>query len=147
MEEILHQLMCSLSHYLQGLCIPGGAGFLPSTVSSQKTGLSYFWKRRSIFTCTLHQVVWFELRNWEIELIEWYHTKTAHAKQNAYGPIMYRYCWWFRNPIPNHCLDVTKICTVNSGINYQAFWTINSMRPYTSNQFFDGCLVKQPFFM
>ena len=32
MEEILHQLICSLSHYLQGLCIPGGAGFLPSTV-------------------------------------------------------------------------------------------------------------------
>ena len=34
MEEILHQLIYSLSHYLQGLCIPGGAGFLPSTVSS-----------------------------------------------------------------------------------------------------------------
>ena len=32
MEEILHQLICSLSHYLQGLYIPGGAGFLPSTV-------------------------------------------------------------------------------------------------------------------
>ena len=32
MEEILHQLICSLSHHLQGLCIPGGAGFLPSTV-------------------------------------------------------------------------------------------------------------------
>ena len=31
-EEILHQLICSLSHYFQGLCIPGGAGFLPSTV-------------------------------------------------------------------------------------------------------------------
>ena len=25
-------VICSLSHYLQGLCIPGGAGFLPSTV-------------------------------------------------------------------------------------------------------------------
>ena len=34
MEEILHQLIYSLSHYLQGLCIPGGAGFLPSTVPS-----------------------------------------------------------------------------------------------------------------
>ena len=37
MEEILHQLICSLyslSHYLQGLYIPGGAGFLPSTVVS-----------------------------------------------------------------------------------------------------------------
>ena len=33
MEEILHQLIRSLSHYLQGLYIPGGAGFLPSTVS------------------------------------------------------------------------------------------------------------------
>ena len=32
MEEILHLLISSLSHYLQGLCIPGGAGFLPSTV-------------------------------------------------------------------------------------------------------------------
>ena len=33
MEEILHQLIGSISHYLQGFCIPGGAGFLPSTVS------------------------------------------------------------------------------------------------------------------
>ena len=32
MEEILHQLICSFSHYLQGLYIPGGAGFIPSTV-------------------------------------------------------------------------------------------------------------------
>ena len=31
MAEILHQLIGSLSH-LQGLYIPGGAGFLPSTV-------------------------------------------------------------------------------------------------------------------
>ena len=30
-QEILHQLVGSLSHYLQGLYIPGGAGFLPST--------------------------------------------------------------------------------------------------------------------
>ena len=36
MEEILHQLISSLFHYLQGLYIPGGAGFLPSTV-----GLNY----------------------------------------------------------------------------------------------------------
>jgi len=35
MEEILHQLIPvgSLSHYLQGFFIPGGAGFLLSTVS------------------------------------------------------------------------------------------------------------------
>ena len=33
-EEILHQLIGSLSHYLQGLYMSGGAGFLPSTVSS-----------------------------------------------------------------------------------------------------------------
>ena len=32
MEEILHQLIGSLSHYLQGFIHPGGAGFLPSTV-------------------------------------------------------------------------------------------------------------------
>ena len=32
MAEFLHQLIGSLSHYLQGLYIPGGAGFLPSTV-------------------------------------------------------------------------------------------------------------------
>ena len=32
MEEILHQLIGSLSHYLQVLHIPAGAGFLPSTV-------------------------------------------------------------------------------------------------------------------
>ena len=32
MEEILHQLIGSLYHYSQGLYIPGGAGFLPSTV-------------------------------------------------------------------------------------------------------------------
>ena len=32
-EEILHQLIGSLSHYLQGFWyMPGGAGFLPSTV-------------------------------------------------------------------------------------------------------------------
>ena len=34
MEDILHQLVSSLSHYLQGfIYIPGGGGFLPSTVS------------------------------------------------------------------------------------------------------------------
>ena len=33
MEEILHQLVCSLSHYLQEFYIPGGAGFIPSTVT------------------------------------------------------------------------------------------------------------------
>ena len=32
MEEILHQLIGSFSHYLRSLYIPGGAGFLPSTV-------------------------------------------------------------------------------------------------------------------
>ena len=32
MEEILHQLIGSLSDYLQGFIHPGGAGFLPSTV-------------------------------------------------------------------------------------------------------------------
>jgi len=32
MEKILHQLIWEISHYLQGLFIPGGAGFLPSTV-------------------------------------------------------------------------------------------------------------------
>ena len=32
MEEILHQLIGSLSQYLHGLYIPGGGGFLPSTV-------------------------------------------------------------------------------------------------------------------
>jgi len=34
MEEILHQLRCGLSQYVQGLRIPGRAGFLPSIVSS-----------------------------------------------------------------------------------------------------------------
>ena len=32
MEEILHQLIGSLSHFYRVLYIPGGAGFLPSTV-------------------------------------------------------------------------------------------------------------------
>ena len=32
MEEILHQLLASLSHYLHFFYIPGGTGFLPSTV-------------------------------------------------------------------------------------------------------------------
>ncbi len=36
MEEILHQLIGTLSQY-RVFCIPGGAGFLPSTV------LSWFW--------------------------------------------------------------------------------------------------------
>ena len=31
MEEIQHQLLGSLSHYLQGFYISGGAGSLPST--------------------------------------------------------------------------------------------------------------------
>ena len=34
MAEILHQLIDSLSHYLQGLYISGGAGYQPSTVAS-----------------------------------------------------------------------------------------------------------------
>ena len=39
MVEILHQLIGSLSHYLQGfLYIPGGAGFQPSTVSHGSHG-------------------------------------------------------------------------------------------------------------
>ena len=33
MEEILHQLMGTLYHYLQGFIHPGGAGLLPSTVA------------------------------------------------------------------------------------------------------------------
>jgi len=32
MEEILHQLIGGLSHYLQDFIHPGGSGFLPSTV-------------------------------------------------------------------------------------------------------------------
>ena len=32
MAEILHQLIGSFSPYLQVLCIPGGAGFVPATV-------------------------------------------------------------------------------------------------------------------
>ena len=31
MKEILHELIWRIAHYLQGF-IPGGAGFLPSTV-------------------------------------------------------------------------------------------------------------------
>ena len=46
MAEILHQLIGSLSHYLQGLHIPGGAGFLPSTVF-QPTGLFLFIQKSS----------------------------------------------------------------------------------------------------
>ena len=45
MEEILHQLIRILSHYLQGLYIPGGAGFFPSTVSFTRCEIS-------ISTCT-----------------------------------------------------------------------------------------------
>ena len=30
-RRIVHRLISSLSHYLQGLCIPGGAGYLQST--------------------------------------------------------------------------------------------------------------------
>ena len=32
MEKILHQLIGSLSHYLRGLYIPGGADAVPSAV-------------------------------------------------------------------------------------------------------------------
>ena len=43
MEEILHQLIGSLSHYLQGF--NGGAGFLPSTLPScfAKGGVVQIW--------------------------------------------------------------------------------------------------------
>ena len=39
MEEILHQLIGSFSHYLQVLYIPGGAGFFPSTVGLSQCGI------------------------------------------------------------------------------------------------------------
>ena len=45
-EEILHQLIRSLSHCLQGLFIPGGAGFLPLTVSA------------ALFVKTVSQTCW-----------------------------------------------------------------------------------------
>ena len=41
MEKILHQLIWEISHYLQGLFIPGGAGFLPSTVFFHRG--DFFW--------------------------------------------------------------------------------------------------------
>ena len=41
MEEILHQSVGGLSHYLQGLCIPGGAGFLPLTVIHPQGTVAY----------------------------------------------------------------------------------------------------------
>ena len=37
MEEILHQLVSSLSHFYRVFNIPGGAGFLPSTVAFGET--------------------------------------------------------------------------------------------------------------
>ena len=47
MEEILHQLIGSLSHYLQGFLHSrwcSGAGFLPLTVSIKE----FHWKGRAI---------------------------------------------------------------------------------------------------
>ncbi len=43
MAEILHQSIGSLSHYLQymALYIPGGAGFLPSTVGNMVVPLGW----------------------------------------------------------------------------------------------------------
>ena len=43
MEEILHLLVGSLSHSLQGLYIPSGAGFLPSTVSWDHIRFIFHW--------------------------------------------------------------------------------------------------------
>jgi len=47
MEEILHQLIWKLSHYLHGFIHPGGAGFLPSTVAPGNGWVGYdpfpFW--------------------------------------------------------------------------------------------------------
>ena len=44
------------------------------------------------------------------------------------------YCWWFRNPIPNHRLDVWN--PVNNGINYHINWcricSINSIASFCS---------------
>ena len=46
-EEILHQLICSLSHCLQGFCIPGGClGFLNHQQYYQKNGWIFFEKQR-----------------------------------------------------------------------------------------------------
>ena len=52
MEEILHHLICNLSHYLQGLYIPGGAGFLPSTV---------VWVATPVFVCFFLRSLAFEV--------------------------------------------------------------------------------------
>ena len=46
-----HQLIARLSHYLQALYIPGGAGFLPSTVA-----VVLFWKSISMI---LRVPLWF----------------------------------------------------------------------------------------
>ena len=57
MPEILHQLIGSLSHYLQGLYLPGGAGFLPSTVChsfGQETFPCFTWPFSPIHMAIYH---------------------------------------------------------------------------------------------
>ena len=51
MEEILHQLIGSLYHYVTGFFyIPGGAGFLPSTLLLGGTAWSFSVLIRSLFS-------------------------------------------------------------------------------------------------
>ena len=61
MEEILHQLIGSISVYpivYGALCIVGGAGFLPSTVSPAKLDHTLARKNDSPTWCGVIVVVW-----------------------------------------------------------------------------------------
>ncbi len=67
MDEILHLLIGSFSQYLQGLYIPGGAGFFPSTVVSlyphpKKEAKTSFPPSNLILGIQLMEVSWNLLR-------------------------------------------------------------------------------------
>jgi len=54
MEEILHQLMCSLSHYLPGLCITGG-WFAPPQKENTNSNFQPFFRCTK---CDPHIQLW-----------------------------------------------------------------------------------------
>ena len=96
MAEILHQLIGSLSHHLQGLYIPGGARFLPSTVSQT------FPMRRTVSWVIFCKIYRFLLprgvkTTWEAWLF--------HGKMSG--------CYWW-SPKMFHVIHVSWVSAVTS---------------------------------
>jgi len=93
MEEILHQLMWQISHYLRGfIYMPGGAAFLPSTVSYPTYG-----RGKSSSQLPLRGDILVPCRVYGIRYTV-----------NNQGPFFaWNECWWIRIP---HCTTLGSRC-------------------------------------